>query len=105
MRGGRNKAADTAAIQRVSWIAEFKDFWRLPPQSAYRLFLCVLCGKIFFGGLRPRPGKIFGFVAVRVRVVGQGSSTLPAEAAGYLDDCFLFFPVPLFSCLFDVYIF
>ena len=37
--------------------------------------------------------------------LSPGSSTLPAEAAGYLGDFFLFFPASLFSCLFDVYIF
>ena len=40
-----------------------------------------------------------------LRLFPPGSSTLPVEAAGYLDDFFLFFPASLFSCLFDVYIF
>ena len=69
------------------------------------MFFVFFVVKFSSADLRPRSSKMFGFVAVRVRVVGQGSSTLPAEAAGYLDDCFLFFPAPLFSCLFDVYIF
>ena len=54
------------------------------------------------------PEAFSAYAMFFLRVVGlypPGSPTLPAEAAGYLDDFFLSFPTPLFSCLFDVYIF
>ena len=38
----------------------------------------------FFGGLRPRPGKIFGFVAVRVRVAKPPHSTTQSGRLGAL---------------------
>ena len=43
----------------------------------------------FFGGLRPRPGKIFGFVAVRVRGIGQGGVKPPQSPTQAVANSFL----------------
>ncbi|MBQ3350584.1 MAG: hypothetical protein IJG38_09315 [Thermoguttaceae bacterium] len=65
--------------------------WRLPPQSVKQIFTSrtlrtSACG--FFGGLRPRPGDVFGCGADSLRVFGQGGGKPPQSPPQAFVNCF-----------------